>query len=391
MGIDEPRLDRHDEGIPKSDEPKFSQFIGRAASVVALVLASVLLVLLVWRTIDILLVLFLGLLFSVFLRGPTNYLARHTQMSHGIALIAVSSVLVVVFGGLGWLLAPSIAEQAGELREVIPRAFEEFQQWAESSEIGRRVMTQLDNGEMLPSTAALEQLGGAFSSVATLITHALFALFVGAYVAIDPATYKRGIVWLVPSHYRTRTEEILDVLSHQLGWWLIGRMLSMLAVGVLTTIGLWLLGVPLALTIGLISGLVSFVPIIGPIVSVVPAALLALLVSPMHVLYVGALYLGVQGLDNYLVTPIVQHRVVALPHALTLIAEVIAGLLLGLIGVIVATPLAVMLIALINMIYIEDVLGDRTSFTDKIPGTEPADPQRGRERDEYPGPGAEPA
>lgn len=389
MGIDEPRLDKHDAGLPTSDEPVFSQFTRRAASVVALVLASVLLLLLAWQTIDILLVLFLGLLFSVLLRGPTNFLARHTSMSHGASLAAVSGLLVVVFGGLGWLLAPSIAEQAGELREVVPQALEELQQWFEASTVGSLVMEQMGNGEVLASAAALEQIGGAFSSVATLVTHAFFAVFVGAYIAIDPATYKRGIAWLVPSHYRTRTEEILDVVSHQLAWWLIGRLLSMLAVGVLTTLGLWILGVPLALTIGIISGLVSFVPIIGPIVSVVPAALLALLVSPMHVLYVGVLYLGVQGIDNYLVTPIVQHRVVALPHALTLIAEVVAGLLLGVIGVIVATPLAVLIIALVNMIYIEDVLGDSTSFSDKLPDSERSEQERSRGQPIEPG--AEPA
>lgn len=368
MGTDEPRLDRHDEDIAKSDEWGFSPFTRRAASVLAMTAVFVALSILLWQSLSLLLVLFLGILFALFLRGPTNFLAAHTPITHGWALVAVVSSVVVIFGGTGLLLAPEVIAQFSEIGQLLPEAVAQVRQWLEGFALGQRLLAEVADWETLTQVVDAERLGVAFSGVAGVLTHTLFVIFVGLYLAIDPAAYKRGLVRLAPLHYRDRAEQVLDAVSHQLGWWLIGRLTAMFAVGVLTTLGLWILGIPLALTLGILTGVLSFVPIVGPIVSVVPAALIALLEGPVFVAYVVALYLGVQAVEGYLITPIVQHRAVSLPHALTLIAEIFAGLLFGLIGVIVATPLAVVLIAVINLVYIEDVLGDTTSLSDKIPG-----------------------
>jgi predicted PurR-regulated permease PerM len=369
MAADEPRLDKHDDDIAKGDEWGFSPFTRRVASVLAMTALVVFVFITLWQTFSLLLVLFLGILLALFLRGPTNFLAAHTRISHGWALVLIVSALVVVLGGTGFLLAPSVAEQFAEIGRLLPEAVAQVRQWMESFGLGRRLLAEVDV-ETLTEWVSAERVGVAFSGIAGALSHALFVIVTGLYLAIDPAVYKRGIVRLTPLRYRGRAEQVLDAVSHQLGWWLIGRLTAMLAVGVLTTIGLWLLGIPLALTLGLLSGLLAFIPIVGPIVAVVPAGLIALLEGPMFVVYVIALYLGVQAIEGYLITPIVQHRAVSLPHALTLIAEVFAGLLFGLIGIIVATPLAVMIMAIVNLVYIEDVLGDTTPMSDKIPGHE---------------------
>lgn len=390
MPTDEPRLDRHDEGMRTGDGKGFSGFVRRAASAIAMVVLVVGLILISWRALPILLAIFLGILFAVFLRGPTNRLAAHTRLNHGLSMALVCAVLLVVVLGGGWLLAPTVSEQAEQIAATIPQSIEQVRNWVQGTDWGARMMAEAPSLTEIGEGIGWQNIGGVFTSAAGAITHLFFVLFVGLYLAINPATYKRGIVRLVPINYRSRAEEVLDVVSHQLGWWLIGQMGSMLTVGVLSTIGLWLLGIPLALVLGLVSGLFSFVPILGPLAAFVPAGLVALLVSPMHVVYVAALYLGVQAIEGYFVTPMIQKKAVSLPPALVIITQILAGVLLGLIGVIVATPLVVMLMAIINMVYIEDVLGDETQFSDKIPGEE-RQSRRENEAEPHIPPGAEPA
>ncbi|QDG54147.1 AI-2E family transporter [Persicimonas caeni] len=369
MATEEPRMDRHDEGIDKTDRSKFSSYTGRVITAITIAVVIVASLVIFWRLLSVLLVIFAGVLLAVFLRGLTNFLSEKTPLSHGWSLFAVIFGLLALSAGTLWLLAPPVSSQVGQITQKVPEALDQLESWAKGSSFGRSIVAEvssLDQGS-LSETIGWKRISGAFSSAIGVAANVFFILAVGIYLAVDPALYKRGIVRMVPKHWRERAEEVLDVISHQLGWWLVGRLLSMLAVAVLTTIGLWLLGVPLPLVLGLLSGLLSFVPIIGPIVSFVPAGLMALLVSPVFVLYTAALYVGVQILEGYFITPIIQQRTVSLPPALILIAQLIAGVLFGLIGVLVATPVTVLVVALINLVYIEDILGDETSLSEKVP------------------------
>lgn len=357
MGVETPEVNP-DQGW------QFSPFTRRAASVIAMVTFIAIAVILVWQMITLLLVLFLGVLFAIFLRGLTNHVVKRTPLGENLALFAVTASLVAFFGVTGWFMAPSVAEQATEGAEIIPQAIAQLQHWFAETPMGQRILTELEDVDLSSvfDGAILGPVGGAVFGTVGAISHFFFIIFVGIYFAFDPNAYKRGMVSMVPLHYRERAEEIIDVCTHQLAWWLIGRLMAMLGVAIMVSVGLWILGVPLPLFLGLIAGLFSFVPILGPIVSVVPAALVALLMGPQYVLWVGFLYMGAQAVESYFITPMVQHRVVSMPHAMTLIAEIFAGILFGVIGITVATPLAVLLMALINMIYVEDVLGDTTPF-----------------------------
>jgi predicted PurR-regulated permease PerM len=136
---------------------------------------------------------------------------------------------------------------------------------------------------------------------------------------------------------------------------------SMVEVGTLIAVGLWLLGVPLALTVALLTAALGFIPNIGPVVSAVPAVLLALTQGPAQALYVALLYLGVQSFDGYVVTPLVQQRTVSLPPALLLLAQVLLGVLLGGVALTLATPLAVVALVLVKKLYVEGVLEGRAA------------------------------
>lgn len=224
----------------------------------------------------------------------------------------------------------------------------------------RRLFSQAPQAEeMLPDKAdLLAEATGVFSTTLGALANVVIILFIGLFLAVEPRLYTDGLIRLVPIGRRARAREVLYAVGDVLQWWLVGKVVAMLVIGVLTALGLWLLGVELALTLGLIAALLTFIPNIGPVLALVPAVLLALLHSPTQALYVVLLYLAIQTVESYVLTPLVQRRTVSLPPALTISAQVALGVLLGGLGLVLATPLTVALLVLIQRLYIEDTLGD---------------------------------
>ena len=151
---------------------------------------------------------------------------------------------------------------------------------------------------------------------------------------------------------------MLDLMSATLARWLIGQSVTMAFVGTLTAFGLWWLGVAAPLALGLIAGMFAFVPYVGPIMASAPGILIAAVQGPMPALYAAALYAGVHLVESNLVTPLVQAEAVELPPVLTLFATLVFGLLLGPVGVLLAAPLTVVFLVVVNTLYLEDVLGE---------------------------------
>lgn len=183
-------------------------------------------------------------------------------------------------------------------------------------------------------------------------------IVVGLFLAIHPGIYTEGAVHLFPKEKRERVREVFAAEGRGLRWWLIGRLCSMLVVGLLTGLGLWLVGLPLVFTLGLLAGLLSFVPYVGPIAAAVPGLLVALTAPGVSVWMVALVYLGVQLLESNAITPLIQQRAVSLPPALLVVVQLLGGILAGLLGVLVATPLAVAVIILVQMVYVQGILDD---------------------------------
>ena len=151
----------------------------------------------------------------------------------------------------------------------------------------------------------------------------------------------------------------MSAVGATLEWWLIGKVASMLFIGILTWIGLSIIGVPLALTLGLLAGLLSFIPNFGPIISAIPAILLGFIESPMTAVYVLILFIGVQLIESNVVTPLIERETVEFPPALTIVFQLALAVLVGGLGLVLATPLLAAMMVLIQMVYIQDVLGDK--------------------------------
>lgn len=316
---------------------------------------------LLWTAVNVFLLIFAGVLLAVFLRGLSARVQAYTSWSAGWALAAVTATLVVLFGIGAWLLGSQLATEANKLASQLPQSLQQLEAQMRRHEWSHMLLRRAEqsNGLMSGATNVLSQATGAFSTIFSVLGGVVIVLFLGLYLAAEPQLYRNGVLHLVPLHKRQRAGEVLDHSGDLLWRWLIGRLISMSVVGLLTAAGLWLLGVPLALTLGLIAAILDFIPNVGPLLSVVPAVLITLSHDGTQILSIILLYLAVQQLENHVIVPLVQRRAVSLPPAVVISAQVLLGVLTGIFGLLLATPLAVVASVLIRALYVEDTLGDR--------------------------------
>lgn len=312
---------------------------------------------------DVILLLFAAILLAIFLRGLADLLNKYTRLSEGMSVLAVSFLLIVIIAGAIFLLAPSVTEQVKHLREELPKSARGAADYISHFNWGRALIDQLPSTEevlnKIDVPAMLSRVGGYFSSTMGAIGNFFLVVLLAIYLASEPKFYVNGMVKLFPVGIRPRAKEIFAAMGDTLAWWLIGKVLSMVFIGLLTWIGLSIMGVPLALTLGLIAGLLSFIPNFGPILSAIPAILLAFIDSPIKAVYVLILFIAVQVIESNLVTPYIERRTVELPPALTVVAQVALGILIGGLGLVLATPMLALIMVAVQMVYIQDVLGDR--------------------------------
>lgn len=307
----------------------------------------------------VLLVVFAGVLLAVALGGGANLLHRRTPLGRRAALTLTILILGAVPVLLSGVVGPGLRHQVNELIVQLPEAFETAQARLAAQEWIQGLMN--DSRGVRDFLPPLERVMGgvtsAFSQTLGILANVLVILFIGIYGAAAPTVYVNGILTLTPDRHQERVREVLRAVAHALRWWLVGRLTMMSIVGVLTTIGLWLIGVPSPLALGLLAALLSFIPYLGPILSFFPAALVALLVSVTEVLYVALVFIVVQTLESYVITPLVQQKAVSLMPIVLITAQIAMGVLAGAMGVLLAAPLVIVVIVLLQMLYIEDVLG----------------------------------
>lgn len=333
--------------------------VGIAGIIIALLLFA-------WYIAQVLLLLLAGVLLAVLLRIPINFLAEHTPLSERWAFALVLLLIVGLLALGGWRFAPIIAEQFHQLTLVLPSGLAQLRSTLQQYIWGQWLLDQVSplNTLMPAPSHIVGRITGIFSGVLNILTNLVIIVFAGAYLALQPEIYREGMLRLLPQQRRARGREVLHALGISLKWWLIGRLFSMVVLGVGTWLGLVIIGVPLAVPLGILSGLFNFIPIIGPVLALLPSAIVALTQSPMVLLYVVLLYYAIQIIESYILTPAVQQRAVFLPPVLALFIQLLMGVVAGLLGVALAFPVAVVVLVLVKMLYVEDVLGESVS----VPG-----------------------
>ena len=337
------------------DRADHTELAARAALVTGVAAGVILLIWLLLTAAQIWLLVFAGLLLAVLLSAAADGLRSVTGMPRGSALLLALTLFAGAVAGLVWLLWPSVSEQANQLAKELPAAIAELRRWFESQEWGRWLLGSTDAADM-GNDVALDQATNVVRQTFGGIGSLVVILFIGIYVAADPGLYHRGVRRLFPERRRAQLDTVIFDIASVLRWWMVGKLLAMTVVGVLTTVGLWWLNMPLALTFGLLAALLTFIPNFGPILSVVPPALLALVDDPGKALSVVILYLVIQTVESYAIEPLIQRRTVSMPPALTITAQVVLGLLVGVVGVAVATPLVAASMAAIRKTYVERTL-----------------------------------
>jgi predicted PurR-regulated permease PerM len=355
---------------PANASPDLSGFARRVAVAVLITLGLLILAAVAWRGIHVLLEAFAGVLFGVFLAALADWLHKRTRLSYGWSLALVLAALCGLTVGGGWMLASRMALQMRDLIGDLPKSAEKAQTYLSQYPWGQFLLQFPQTAEASSWGGALSHGGQIFSSLTGLLEAVIVILVVGIFGAAEPDIYKAGLFHLVPPRQRRRVGEAVDAVTFNLRGWLVGQVVLMVVMGVTTALALTLLGVPFALALGLIAGILEIIPYLGAWLSAVPTALIALTVSPWHMAMVLGLYLALHVLEGYVLLPLIQRRAVHLPPALTLITQVLLGELLGLMGLLVAAPLTVAGVVLVKMFYVEDTLGDQGVSVPGEPGNE---------------------
>jgi predicted PurR-regulated permease PerM len=312
------------------------------------------LAILAWTLSAVLLMLFGAVIVAVVLRQMADPLQHYLHLPPRAAVGAAVVLALLIISLIGWLIGDRLTSQFEDLRERLPEALGALVAWAQGHPVGDALLGLLDSASLddVPWTRVAYLATQTLSAVGSVLLMAL----VGVYLAIDPRLYRAGLVRLVPPRARERINDALLASGHALSRWLMAQGISMLFVGASTAIGLALLGVPLALTLGVIAGLLAFVPFFGPIASGVLAVLLAFMQGPTQALYVALLSVAIQQVETMWLMPYVQRWAVSLPPVLAIMAAVIFGMLFGLPGLVLSTPLMVVAMVMVNKLYVEAFL-----------------------------------
>lgn len=346
-----------------SNERSDQTFAGRVLVTIGFVVLTLLLLILLYYTFDVILLIFAATLLAIFLRGLAEILGRFIKVSEGWLVLIVSILLVAILAGAITFLAPDVADQVRDLRVQLPQSASNAASYISQFGWGRTILDQLpsveDVRQKIDLSSLLSGVGGFFSSTVGAVGNFFIVILLAIYLASEPRFYVRGLIKLFPKRRRHRATQVIGAVGETLRWWLIGKVASMIFIGLLTWVGLSIIGVPLALTLGLIAGLLSFIPNFGPIISALPALLLAFVASPITAVYVLGLYVGVQLVESNIVTPLIERETVELPPALTIVFQLALAVMVGGLGLVLATPLLAVIMVLVQMVYIQDMLGDK--------------------------------
>jgi predicted PurR-regulated permease PerM len=364
------------------EQPAAAPLASRVLLAVGIAVLMVGLLGLLGYALHIFLMAFAAVLFAVFLSTPAVWLEHYTPLSYrwglGIVVLLLISMTII----LGSLIGLTLWQQVEQLGEALPTSMAEVRNLLHGTNWGRWLLdnapaaleqeaggqNQGDENQIAPALAAqglgmgtmLTGVGGAAYQVMHFVVAGVVILFAGVYFAAEPELYQQGLVRLFPEAKRSRAQEVLDELRQTLRWWIVGQLASMTVVGLIWGTGLWVLGVKLALILGLLAFIAELIPFLGPMLAAIPAFLLAATQPEVNVLYVLVLYLVVQTLESYVLLPLFQERAVKLPPALTILAVVLLSYVGGLLGALLAAPLTIATITLVRMLYIEDALESRS-------------------------------
>ena len=336
----------------KDSDLSFQQKVWIVCSVVALF------VILIWFfivTFNVFLLILAGALIALFFHGFAQLIQRKLLFSHKVSLlisiISTFVILIVVF----WFMGAKVQQQVNEMSKNLPDIIDNAKKQLATTSLGQKFLQKNSSDEMYNKGYAF--VSKFFDSTFGVFTDIYIVLFLGLFFTAAPMTYVRGFLMLIPRKAQKRARLTLDKIAFQLTKWLKGQIIAMVIVAILKGIALTVLGIPMAVTLALIAGILNFVPNFGPLISMFPAILIALTLGINKAIVVTIVYLIIQIFEGNVITPSIQQKLINMPAALIIIAQLFMGLLSGAWGLILATPLVAILIIIIEETYVKKLNG----------------------------------
>jgi len=311
-----------------------------------------------YKLATILLLIFASVVAATAITALADPVSDRLGASRTISIVAAIAAIVALAGGVLFLFGRELVDQIGTLTDELPKSFSSLRGWLSSNAFFREFSEIVSNAGGDSAGAILSSLRTTIGNLVAVGVYLLIVLAAGVMLAVSPETYRDGLLTLAPKTARPRLRNALNASGAALRGWLVGQLTAMAIIGVFTSAGLYLVGTPSWLALGVLAGLAQFVPLVGPTLSSIPGFLVALTIGPQQVLWTAFVYFGVQQTESNLITPFVMRKATNLPMALTLFSIVGIGLLFGPLGVILATPLTVVAYVLVRMLYVEDVIGE---------------------------------
>lgn len=342
-----------------------SEFTRRSLIVTACALAVILLAWFSWTTAHAALLIFSAFLVAVGLNGLARLIQCVLPISRHGAVAVVATVLALFLGLSITAVTMNIANQAPELKQQVAQSIDQLQSRLDDYEmtqtfLSSSVVGESGEGESDQSIGQrlTGELSGAVSVTMSTLTDFFVIVIIGLYLALQPSLYRDGLLRLFPPSQRKRAWDISEEAADAVRRWLTGRVVSMTVTGIASAAGLALIGIPFAFLLGLLAGLFTFIPYLGALVSAVPALLVAGLHGYWPMVYVAALYVALHTLEGYVLAPMIQKRAVSIAPGFLLSVQVIGGAIAGVLGVALATPIALVIAVIVQLAYVRDVIGD---------------------------------
>jgi len=334
---------------------RLGQWIGLLALVISLYI--------LWQIRQVLLVVFAAIVLATVLNRVVGLLQRY-RIKRGIAIAITVVLLVTIIISFFAVIVPRLVEQLQQLVNLLPQVSQRLRAWYDwlQTQIPGQVLENIRGFETLPQqlqTWVAQLLGNFFvllnNSLAALVSFLLF-LVVTIMLLANPPQYRRIFILAFPAFYRRRVDEILGECETSLIGWIKGTLITMFVIGLLSFIGLSILGVPLPLVNALLAGLLEFIPNVGPTLSVVPPLLLALLDAPWKAGAVLVLYIAIQQFESLILVPLIMEQEVSLLPVFTILAVVVFASFFGFLGLFLAIPLLIVSQICLREVLVKDVL-----------------------------------
>lgn len=332
----------------KKDLNLFAKKVWITAGIIALL---VILIFILKAAFNVLLMIFAGSLISVFFHGLADLVERKTKWKRSWSMAVGVLFTFLVIGTTFYLMGAKISQQASEMSKEVPALIDTAESKLKESSIGRKILYYVSGNNSQKLMNSFQQI---FRTSFGVVGDVYIVFFIGLFFTVNPSMYKDGFVKLMPLAAKPGAVRVLDRISGTLKGWLKGAMLAMLIIAIFTFIGLKIIGMPMALALAVMAGLLNFIPNFGPLIAMIPAILIGLTIETNTAFIIALMYVGIQALESNVVTPMVQNAIIKIPPAMIIISQVLIGTLTGGLGIILATPLLAVIIVIIDELYVKN-------------------------------------